>query len=137
MNGTSTETVEGRVVGANPKGIKVSGSDAWLNYSRFAEVPHPTNGQLVRVDVGGDGFIRKLAILDGIEASAPNSGSAAPDQLTMRLRVLEIAANTVGRFAQCREQVKTSDVFPLADRMLAWLLEVDSTARHTIEGLEA
>lgn len=96
MNGTATETIKGRVVGANSKGIKVGGSDAWLNYSRFAEVPHPANGQMVRVDVGGDGFIRKLAILDGAESSALSSGSAsAPlDGLTLRLRVLEIAANT-------------------------------------------
>jgi hypothetical protein len=53
--------------------------------------------------------------------SAPTSG--APDPITLRLRALEIAANCVGRFAECREQVRTADVFPLADKLLAWVLD--------------
>ena len=100
MNGTaSTETIEGQVVSENAKGIRLDSSEAWVNYSRFADVPHPTKGQRVRVEVGGDGFIRKLVILGGAvdSTSAPGSGSnsgsaAAPDRLTLRLRVLEVCS---------------------------------------------
>jgi hypothetical protein len=135
MTTNGTEILEGTVARANGKGIKLHGANAWLNYSRFVEVPHPRCGQSVRVEAGDDGFIRKLVIFDtGTEASAPNSGSVtSPDCLTLRLRVLEIATTTAAAFAQSNEpgKVRTVEIFPLADRMMAWLEQ-----RHTIEDLE-
>jgi hypothetical protein len=74
---------------------------------------------------------------DHAKASAPSSGStAAPDRLTLRLRVLEIAASTTATFASSQEpgKVKASELFALADLMLAWVLQ--EPARHTIEFLE-
>jgi hypothetical protein len=35
--------------------------------------------------------------------------------------VLEIAAATIGQFAQAREEVRTEHILPLADRLLAWV----------------
>jgi hypothetical protein len=136
MNGTasSTETVEGRVVGENAKGIKLDGTGVWLNYSRYADVPHPERGQQVRVEVGNDGFIRKLQVLGcSAEVSGP---TAALDRLSMRLRVLEIAASTTVGFAGCNDpgKVTSGAILPLADKLLGWVLE--QPARHTIEDLE-
>jgi hypothetical protein len=37
------------------------------------------------------------------------------------VRVLEIAAATIGQFAQAREEVRTEHVLPLADRLLTWV----------------
>lgn len=130
------ETIEGLVASTNDRGFKLGGQDRYFNYSRFADVPHPERGQLVRVTFGADGFIRQLQVLGEGETSAPSSAAAAaaPDRLTLRLRALEIAASTVGAFAQCREQVKAGDVFPLADKMLVWLLK--QPPRYTIEDLE-
>jgi len=47
------------------------------------------------------------------KASAPSS-AAAPDRLTLRLRVLEMAASTTAAFASTNEpgKVKASDPFP-------------------------
>jgi hypothetical protein len=82
-------------------------------------------GEHVRLALDGQGFIRRGESAEACapaEASAGAPPSAAPDRLTLRLRAPEIAAGAVGQFAQCREQVKTADIFPLADTMLAWLL---------------
>jgi hypothetical protein len=43
------------------------------------------------------------------------------DRAALRLRVLEIAAATVGQFAQAHEEVRTEHILPLADRLLAWI----------------
>jgi hypothetical protein len=136
MNGTASgsEIVEGRVVGENAKGIRLDGTEMWLNYSRFAAVPHPVRGQTVRVEVGSDGFIRRLAVLDSAEVPAPASNSApaaAPDHMTVRMAVLESAS----RFAASRgEEIKSGDVLRIADRWLSWVVE--QPARHTIDDLE-
>jgi hypothetical protein len=34
---------------------------------------------------------------------------------------LETAAQLVGAFSKCHEEVKVEPVFPLADKILAWL----------------
>jgi hypothetical protein len=34
---------------------------------------------------------------------------------------MKAAAQLVGAFSQCHEEVKVEHVFPLADRILAWL----------------
>jgi hypothetical protein len=140
MTTNGTTTLDGRVADVNDRGIKLGGTKQWLNFSRFTAVPRPERGQTVRVEVGGDGFIRKLQVLGGnTEASAPgsNAGSAAaPDQRSVRLRVLEIAASTTVGFAGCNEpgKIRSTDILPLADKLLAWVLE--QPARHTIEDLE-
>jgi hypothetical protein len=62
---------------------------------------------------------------NGSATSAPASAAASPststDRIAVRLRVLEIAAATVGQFAQTREDVRTAHILPLADRLLAWV----------------
>jgi hypothetical protein len=104
-------------------------------YSRFADVPHPQCGQLVRVVVGADNFIRQLQVLDGTEASASSLGLAtapvsntarvgrplAPDRTAVRLAVLQAAADFCGRFAGAREDAKSEHVLPLAERWLRWV----------------
>ncbi len=37
-------------VNARDKGIKIDGTEQWLNDSRFVEVPSPQRGQQVRVE---------------------------------------------------------------------------------------
>jgi hypothetical protein len=136
MSTNGTTTLDGRVASVNDRGIKLDGSEQWLNFSRFREVPHPERGQQVRVEVGADGFLRQLQVLDGEANSSGLTNSAAPDRLSVRLRVLEIAASTTVGFASCSEpgKVTSAAILPLADKLLAWVLE--QPARHTIEDLE-
>ena len=61
-------------------------------------------------------------IINGNQGCA-NAGTVLcpQDRLTLRLRVLEIAAATIGQFAQAREEVRTEHILPLAERLLAWV----------------
>jgi hypothetical protein len=56
---------------------------------------------------------------NGAAGQAP--APAVADRAALRLRVLEIAAATVGQFAQAHEEVRTEHILPLADRLLAWI----------------
>jgi hypothetical protein len=56
---------------------------------------------------------------NGTASSAP--APVGLDRTTLRVRVLEIAAATIGQFAQAREEVRTEHVLPLADRLLTWV----------------
>jgi hypothetical protein len=98
MTTNGSATFEVRVTSADDKGIKLDGSEQWLNYSRSADVPHPPARPAGRVVVGTDYFIRQLEVVDSTEAAAPMSNVArvgrplAPDRTAMRLAVLLAAA---------------------------------------------
>jgi hypothetical protein len=51
----------------------------------------------------------------------PDRPAAPADPTALRLHIIEIAAATVGQFAQTREEVRTEHIIPLAERLLAWV----------------
>jgi len=51
----------------------------------------------------------------------PAPAPLAADRTALPLRIVEIAAATIGQFAQAREEVRTEHILPLADRLLAWV----------------
>jgi hypothetical protein len=116
------EHIIGVVQGANEHGVHLVDEPDWRNYSRWASKPEasPARGQHVRLGLDGSGFVRELQVLDQPAAAAAPT-SCPQDWLTLRLRVLEIAAATIGQFAQTREEVRTEHILPLADRLLAWV----------------
>jgi hypothetical protein len=84
----------------------------------------PPQGQRVRLGLDDSGFVRELQVLDQPSADGASPGTQAapaPDSAALRLRSVEIAATTVGQFAQAREEVRTEHILPLADRLLAWV----------------
>jgi hypothetical protein len=109
-------TISGAVEQVNGKGVKVLGE--WLNVSQYHPItPMPTAGDLVEVQVEQTergAWIHSLKILGG---AAP----AAPDRQMRRQVAMKTAAQLVGAFSQCHEEVKVDHVFPLADKILAWL----------------
>jgi hypothetical protein len=109
------------VQSANEHGVHLVGEDTWRNFSKYAStLATPAQGQRVRLGLDGSGFVRELQVLDQpTAAAAPAPGSQ--DRLALRLRVLEIAAATIGQFAQAREEVRTEHILPLAERLLAWV----------------
>jgi hypothetical protein len=119
--GRIVEHVDGQVAAANERGVHLDGESAWRNYSKFASaLPTPAQGQHVRLGLDAAGFVRELQVLD----ASPGATTAAPcvlDDLSIRLRVLEIAATTVGQFAQTHEAASTDHILPLAERLLAWV----------------
>jgi hypothetical protein len=118
-----TESIDGIVQGANERGVHLQGEDDWRTFSKWAIKPEgaPARGQRVRLGLDGSGFVRELQVLDDTGAAVAPAPAAAQDRTTVRLRVLEIAAATVGQFAQAREEVRTEHILPLADRLLAWV----------------
>jgi hypothetical protein len=120
-NGQVGDQVEGVIESANERGIKVCGE--WRNVSRFHPVDLPERGARVRLDLDGKGFIRSLTVLDGAPLST-SSSSSAPTTREREIRrqvAIKTAAQLLGAFAQCREEPKLDHLFPLADRILAWL----------------
>ena len=75
----------------------------------------------MRLGLEGSGFVRELQVLDTPSSATPAVLPVAQARAALRLRVLEIAAATIGQFAQAREEVRTEHILPLADRLLAWL----------------
>jgi hypothetical protein len=139
MNGSSTETVEGRVASATERGLSLVGQDRRFSYSQYRQVPHAEPGQLVRLEVDGRGFINRLQVLDGAVDSTSNTRgdiATSVDRQSLRLKVLEIAPSTTVGFASCNDpgKVTSSAILPLAEKLLAWVME--QPARHTIEDLE-
>jgi hypothetical protein len=112
------DVVEGLVESTNDRGVRVQGE--WRNVSKFHPVDLPDRGARVRVSLDPKGFIRSLEILD---QAPPTAGSPSPgrDREIRRMCAIKVAANVIGQFAQCREEVKTEHIFPLADRILDWL----------------
>jgi hypothetical protein len=51
----------------------------------------------------------------------PDRPDAPADRTALRLRIVELAAATVGQFAQAREEVRTEHIIPLAERLLTWV----------------
>ena len=118
------ESVSGAVRQVNSKGtgVKVNGLDEWLNISQFHPVTTvPTVGELVdvqfeRTDKGA--WIQSLSII-----GASPAGTASAPGPDYRLAAMQTAAQLVCAFSQCHEEVRVEHVFPLADRIFAWLEE--------------
>jgi hypothetical protein len=111
-------TLSGAVEQVNTRGIKLLGE--WLNVSQYHPInPMPTPGELFEVVVettDRGSWLNSLKIL----GAAPAGPASAPD-LDRQLAAIQVAAQLVGAFSQCHEEVKVDHVFPLADRVLAWL----------------
>ena len=120
-SGRIMEHIDGIVQGANERGVHLVGEQDWRNFSKWAQaITPPIRGQRVRLGLDASGFVRELQVLD----ASPGATTAAPcvlDDLSIRLRVLEIAATTVGQFAQTHEAASTDHILPLAERLLAWV----------------
>lgn len=126
-NGTDTEIIEGVVEQANERGVKVAGE--WRNASKFHPVDLPERGARVRLELDGKGFMRSVQVLSAGSPTAPASAPSARNGEIRRMAAMKAAANLVGAFAQTHEEVRTEHVFPLADKILAWL-EQDADAAN-------
>jgi hypothetical protein len=117
-------TLSGAVeqVNARGTGIKVLGE--WLNISQYHPInPMPTAGELVEVQVETTDrgcWINSLKILGASPAPVPVL-STPRDAEIRRQVAIKTAAQLVGAFAQTHEDVRVDHVFPLADKILAWL----------------
>jgi hypothetical protein len=114
-------TISGAVEQVNGKGVKVQSE--WLNVSQYRPItPMPAAGELVEAQVeqtDRGAWINSLKILGG---TAPTATSALDRDRQIRRQVaIKTAAQLVGAFSQSHEEVKVEHVFPLADKILAWL----------------
>lgn len=119
--GRVVEHVSGVVQGANDRGVHLQGEPNWRNFSKYAEsITPPSRGAQVRLGLDASGFVRELVVLE----AAPTIVGIAPtgrDREIRRMTAIKIAANVIGQFAQTHEEVRTADIFLLADRVLAWI----------------
>jgi hypothetical protein len=123
-------TLSGAVEQVNAKGNGIKLLGEWLNISQYHPInPMPTPGELVEVQVeqtDRGAWISSLKIIGGAPA-APSHTSR--DAEIRRQVAIKTAAQLVGAFAQTHEEVKVDHVFPLADKILAWLEKgADATA---------
>jgi hypothetical protein len=123
QQGRIVDHVEGIVDRVNDRGVKLTGHADYVNFSRYASPPiaPPRRGASVRLGLDADGFVRELQVLD-------TSGPAPTDDRSREIRrqvAMKTAAQLVGAFSQCHEEAKIEHVFPLADKILAWLEKED------------
>jgi hypothetical protein len=112
---------QGRVARANDRGIRLEGSEHYLNVSKFRPVDVPPVGAYVDVAVADGNWLHAVTVLDGQEAhSTPQRAVAAPgvrERTITRLAVLKAAA----AFAASRPDAKSPDVLTVADVWLRWV----------------
>ena len=115
-NGTAAETLSGAVVAVNDKGLRLEGRDGWLNYSKWAgDLVPPARGARVAVRLDKAGFVRTLEPADS--ADAHHSPTAGRETAIIRQTCLKAAAE----FCAARPELRTADLFALAERMEAWV----------------
>jgi hypothetical protein len=90
MQQKARQTIRGEVESVNDKGARIAGT--WYNYSRYHDVPHPYEDELVALTVAeGSKWIEALTVLEDskgctvLHQPAPNS-SPAPDMPLERTR---------------------------------------------------
>jgi hypothetical protein len=122
MSAKQLVSLSGAVEQVNAKGTGIKLLGEWLNISQYHPIsPMPTPGELVEVQVeqtDRGAWISSLKIVGGALAPAIRT---TRDAEIRRQVAIKTAAQLVGAFAQTHEEVKVEHVFPLADRILAWL----------------
>ena len=123
------ETITGRVVGVNPKGVKLDGHADWRNFSQFArDLVPPARGNVVTLTLDRQGFVRAVETTGvaqesaGANRAAPGPQSAARDRTITRLAVLKAAAE----FATARPQLKSGEVLKIAASWERWVNRPES-----------
>lgn len=126
--GRVVEHVEGQVAAVNPRGVKLVGEPDYRNFSKYADPPitPPRRGQHVTLGLDTDGFVRTLEVA-GADLATP-AGDTDRSREIRRQVAIQTAAQVISAFAQTREDVKTDHLFPLADRILAWLEQPEREA---------
>jgi hypothetical protein len=114
------EIIEGPIEQSTATGIRIGGVRS--SVSKFKPVEVPPTGTRVRLQVDDKRFIVSLEVLD---PSVSDTEIALRSGSNTRLVAMQTAAQLVGAFAQTHEEVKVDHVFPLADRILAWLEKTD------------
>jgi hypothetical protein len=122
MSAKQLVSLSGAVEQVNAKGTGIKLLGEWLNVSQYHPIsPMPTPGELVEVQVeqtDRGAWISSLKIIGGVRAATTHTSR---DIEIRRQVAIKTAAQLVAAFAQTHEEVKVEHVFPLADRILAWL----------------
>lgn len=122
--------VSGRVVSANPKGVKLDGHDDWFNFSKWSDADHRDAvavGMTVDLTLDAAGFVRRC-----VAAGAPTTGAAhltpgrptpasEKDRTITRLAVLKAAAE----FSASKPSSSSADVLKIAASWERWILRGD------------
>jgi hypothetical protein len=128
-NGKVVEHVHGTCERINSKGTGIKVLGEWLNVSQYHPIPMPTPGEIVDVQVERSergAWIKTLSIVSGTAGVAATSAPAiSRDSTTIRLTVLEVAANFLGLMGQAREEVRSDHVLVLAAKWLRWVEQTD------------
>jgi hypothetical protein len=124
-NGKAVDYVRGTCEQINAKGTGIKVLGEWLNVSQYHPISMPTPGEIVDVQVERSergAWIKTLSIV-GATAGVAAAGAPATsrDSATVRLAVLEAAANFLGQMGQAREEVRSDHVLVLAEKWLAWV----------------
>jgi hypothetical protein len=117
---STPDTISGRVVSVNPKGLKLDGESDWRNFSRFAsDIVPPMRGQHVTLRLDRQGYVRAVEATSGPQEPATGHLHAGvqKDRTITRLAVLKAAAE----FAAARPQLKSGDALMIAASWERWV----------------
>jgi hypothetical protein len=117
---SAPDTITGRVVSVNPKGVKLDGRAEWFNFSKFApDLVPPMRGETVSLTLDRQGFVRAIEATGGPQEPATGRLHAGvqKDRTITRLAVLKAAAE----FAARMPNASSSDVLKVAEAWEAWV----------------
>ena len=134
------QQITGRVVGVNPKGVKLDGHPDWFNFSKYAaDLVPPARGSVVTLTLDRQGFVRAVSAADGpqepatgrqgnLHAGVHKDRVLSDSRRITRLAVLKAAAE----FAASRPQLKSGEVLKVAASWERWVNRPES-AEETVE----
>jgi hypothetical protein len=113
------QTITGRVVSVNPKGLRLDGHDDWFNFSKFAtELVPPMRGQSVVLTLDNQGSVRGVQATNGHQeaVSGRQPSTASPDLRELRIIRQSCLKSAIERAAG------RPDVTRIAEAFEAWVL---------------
>lgn len=118
-------TIRGRIAATNDKGIRLEGSDAWVNYSRYGKLDRTSVaiGADIAAEIDGRGFIRSLTILSAATEQEANGHRETRPLPCKDIQIVrESAIKSAAQFCASRPDLKSADLFSLAEKMEAWII---------------
>ena len=126
-NQNGARTLEGTVEAVNERGLRLEGRDGWLNYSKWAgDITEPRRGQVAALTLDGSGFVRAVGPADTVSARKQCHGAVtgahqAPTAGRETAIVRQACLKASVAFCAARPELKSADLFALAERMEAWV----------------
>jgi hypothetical protein len=121
MTAAGAETIRGTVQRCNGSTVILHERHEPIVISRYAKgLPTMEGGDQVELMLDGRGFVKGAVVLN--MPAPPDEQQSMPPAATELLSIRQSVLSAASTFAASRLDLKSADVFSLAEKMEAWVL---------------